>query len=172
MKKNPSVLLILDFSSQGTGSNDWCITSFAMKNNIFKSFLTYSLLPDHQKTCMGCSCKLPHSVNFHTLTWTCIAGAALENLLVLLKLPFFPVLNLEPQKFLNSLLAASYSRHRELPSFQINLLPMSSLFGFTHWCLSRCRSTLNRFCVSRLVSQAQSPLRLSFDACVCVCSSW
>ena len=39
---------------------------------IFKSFLTYSLLPDPQKTCRGCNCKFPHSgakLNLNALRW-------------------------------------------------------------------------------------------------------
>ena len=73
-------------------------THFAIKTTtifyvkkIFKSFLTYSLLSDHQKTCWGCNCKFPHSgakLNLKAmfLCTLCIASAALESLIVLMKL--------------------------------------------------------------------------------------
>ena len=48
---------------------------------IFKSFLTYSLLPDHQKTCRGCKCKFPHSgAKLNVKAMFLCTGAALESL--------------------------------------------------------------------------------------------
>ena len=148
-------------------------TIFYMKK-IFKSFLTYSLLPDHQKTCRACNCKFPHSgAKLNVKAMFLCTGAALESLKWSRFYSCSAAISSCTQSWTTEILELSvrplhihgtenYLRFKWTCRLWA-LLSAISLYSHTdHQSagISHCRSALSRFCVSRLVSPAR---RLCFQ---------